>query len=241
METILDSAAPWPSGKAKVHRVTMTDLLEYVRAGGSVSASGESGLIYTFTRAMLVDDEEDKEYKQMMEARFEDTLKSHVAQDVVNWEDNKLFLASMTSLLQKKAAPADIRRGDIVEFTFVPEYGYRNVGKAIWDGAALERLDSSIDEYGSVPTSYVTLHPYPIGYFSDAIAHNFLHTFRRSDIGEEMEKNTPEAPNSFERITFFTVGGRRYYIHLSSPLGKEHIIVDVDPNNNSEDNPGFVY
>lgn len=242
METVLDSTIPRPSGKAKVHRISMSDLLEYIRAGGSVSASGESGLIYTFTRAMLVDDEDDdEEYKQLLEKRFEDMLTNDVNSDVANWEDNKLFLASMTPLVQKKVASTDIRRGDIVEFTFLPEYGYRNVGKAIWDGAALERLDSSIDEYGSVPTSYVTLHPYPIGYFSDAIAHNFLHTFRRSDIGDEMEKNTPETPNSFERITFFTVGGRRYYVHLSNPLGKEHIVVDIDPQMNSEDNPGLVY
>lgn len=240
MEPIHDSAAPWPSGKAKVHRITTSDFCDYIRAGGAVSVSGNSGLIYTFTRDMIVD-EDDSECKQLMEERFDDIVKNRISNDVVNWEDDKLFLASMTPLMQKKVAPAEIRRGDIVEFTFVPEYGYRNAGKAIWSGAALERLDDSIDEYGSVPKSYVTLHPYPIGYFSDAIAHNFIHVFRYSDIGEELEKNTPETPNSYERLTFFTVGGRRYYVHVNKHADSEHIIVDIDPHSNSEDNPGFVY
>lgn len=233
MALIHNETAAWPSGKAKMHVISMSDLRDYILSGNTLSIQCESGLVYMLTSAMkdmfpTGDDLREDAFSNFERAHLESPL-----------ERNESFLSSMTQLLQKKVAPADIRRGDIVGFEFVLEYGYRNAGKAIWNGAALEPLDYEYDDYGAVPTSYLTLRPYPVGYFTDLVDHNFLHTFLYSDIAEEMKKNTFRSNGGV--VTFFTAGNRRYYVAVDDLLDYDRIVIDIDPNNNSEDDPGFTY
>jgi hypothetical protein len=70
------------------------------------------------------------------------------------------------------------RAGDVFHFAEWSEY--RNDGRLIFNGNQLVELDSEFDDYGSVPTSMLTLQKpggYPMFYFEGSIFHDSLHHF----------------------------------------------------------------
>jgi len=65
-------------------------------------------------------------------------------------------------------------RGDIAHFG---KDDYRNNNKMIFDGEKLEHLYTEIDDYGSVPPTYVvgdSPNEFNIGDFEDVIDHNYI-------------------------------------------------------------------
>ena len=69
-----------------------------------------------------------------------------------------------------KYLPSDIRRGDIV---WLSNYGeYRNDGKFIYNGYTIEHLDSDVDDYGSVPSTYTIGDEFKSTHWVNVIDHN---------------------------------------------------------------------
>jgi hypothetical protein len=64
----------------------------------------------------------------------------------------------------------DIRRGDVVRD--VAQGKYRNMGKSVFDGNGLQRLDYSWDSYGAVPQEFTVDEFGDARYWSNTIEHN---------------------------------------------------------------------
>lgn len=219
--------------KAKVHTVNIFQLCDYIHAGNTVYIDSESGR-YVMSRMFMY------EYCKSCNLEICNGVFTDFARSVsdVRFDTNISFISAITNIIRETGA--DVQRGDIIDMTFCPEYGYRNNGKVIYNGSILEPLSYLYDEYGAVPTSYITLHPFPIGYFCDAVVHNCIHTFIYDDIKEELLKN--KTVGEYEEVTYFTVNDERYYIttkNLGEVMGLL-IVIDVIPDEHDKTHPGYI-
>ena len=64
----------------------------------------------------------------------------------------------------------DLRRGDIVLVKSLKGFG--NHGRFIFNGQLIEELDREVDEYGSVPSTYLVIGEFPITYWHGITHHN---------------------------------------------------------------------
>ena len=75
-----------------------------------------------------------------------------------------------------------ISRGDVVHFG---DDDYRNNNKMIYDGVKLQNLWTEVDDYGSVPPTFVCgddPDDFNIGDFEDLIDHNFVNWLSKKKI-----------------------------------------------------------
>lgn len=64
-------------------------------------------------------------------------------------------------------------RGDLVYFDSIPKY--RNRGVFIFDGTKLCKLDTIIDDYGTLPSQFTPIEEgLPVTYWADSIDHNYI-------------------------------------------------------------------
>lgn len=117
-------------------------------------------------------------------------------------------------LLFLKEHNADLQYGDIIVFDNVA--GYRNDGKAIFDGTKLVDLYSDIDEYGSLhPQFRVIEDGTPISYWRDAIDHNYYVWFNHRSVKDQLVNNIKYDTIINTRKGFFTTfeyNGKQYRI-----------------------------
>jgi hypothetical protein len=117
---------------------------------------------------------------------------------------NRIDMNSLSSLTDKSI----LKRGDVIGLLNYPGYGYRNDGKAMWDGNRLVDLDYDEDEYGNVPSKFIVgkefdtafywQHPIEQKTFMDsnlAITHNYY-------IYASFDKNL--VSNIIKKGNFFT-------------------------------------
>ncbi len=64
----------------------------------------------------------------------------------------------------------DLKRGDFVCYDFY--LGYRNEGKAIYDGTKIVDLSFDPDDYGSIPEEFQVIVEFPPMYWSEVIDNN---------------------------------------------------------------------
>jgi len=70
----------------------------------------------------------------------------------------------------------NIKRGDIIRFTKdgIKEHVYRNDGVWMWDGQKLCKLDTDIDDYGSVPSIFKVGKEFKPDHWIGKISHNTI-------------------------------------------------------------------
>lgn len=121
----------------------------------------------------------------------------------------------MISKAVRTAIP-DIKRGDIID---LEQDGYRNSGKLIWNGEAVESLDYDIDDYGAVPPDYQIVdaatgfnNPY---YWSDAVDHNYI-SWPSIPLRQQLLANLSKEPSEIHGEWLFTsfmiVNGLRFEV-----------------------------
>lgn len=67
----------------------------------------------------------------------------------------------------------DAHRGDIIRFESIPQY--RNKCVLAYNGIGLLKLDTSVDDYGSIPKEFNPIEEgLPLTYWEDAIDHNTI-------------------------------------------------------------------
>ena len=209
---------PWSDGRAKVYQLSIVDVAKYLldkdqplhiinndehlndAYGGEYELIAPQIDLKRFLNQKLA---KEKDYDKDFRHRYV----SHPSLQYI--EHNKAFVKSLTELVLSKFK--SIKRGDIIDLLFAYNYGHSNGGKIIFNGLYLEPLDTEWDEDGSVPTSFVTFHPFPIGYFLHAVTHNCLHTFVFDEIKDELRENLQQGPDS-RNITYFTYNNIKYYI-----------------------------
>lgn len=76
--------------------------------------------------------------------------------------------------IAKKYVTSDWMRGDVIGIKNIKNYGYRNVGKYMWDGRKLVELDEEYDEYGHVPIEFLVGKEFHAMYWRNTIVHNEL-------------------------------------------------------------------
>lgn len=77
-----------------------------------------------------------------------------------------------------------LSRGDVVHFG---NDNYRNNNKMIFDGVKLQHLCTKVDDYGSVPPSFVCgdgPEDYDIGDFEDVVDHNTINWLSKEKLQE---------------------------------------------------------
>jgi len=74
----------------------------------------------------------------------------------------------------KKYATKDWVRGDVIGITNYKDYGYRNMGKYMWNGKKLVELDTKYDDYGHVPNEFLVGKEFNAMYWFYTITHNEL-------------------------------------------------------------------
>lgn len=84
------------------------------------------------------------------------------------WEPAKI------AKIIKKYVTSDWMRGDVIGIKNVEDYGYRNVGKYMWDGKKLVELSEEFDEYGHVPYEFLVGKEFHAMYWRNTIVHNEL-------------------------------------------------------------------
>lgn len=72
----------------------------------------------------------------------------------------------------KKYATNDWMRGDVIGIKNTKGYGYRNVGKCMWDGKKVVELALDFDEYGHVPSEFLVGKEFHAMYWANVIEHN---------------------------------------------------------------------
>ena len=91
---------------------------------------------------------------------------------------NKLTQKGFYYDLEKYECPfKDIKRGDLVHFNDngKEDYNfYRNTDLFIWNGANLQYLDSSIDDYRSVPKDFKVGRDFKPTHWINAVSHNTI-------------------------------------------------------------------
>lgn len=76
-------------------------------------------------------------------------------------------------LLEKYYKKDEWKRGDIIGIINYESFGYRNNGKYIWDGEKLTDLEYSIDDYGSVPNTFLVGKEFNSAlYWTETVDHN---------------------------------------------------------------------
>jgi hypothetical protein len=105
---------------------------------------------------------------------------NNISGPMYKWDDTlKLYKYSNTLFPNKNYKKtfdpkSFMSRGDVVHFG---KDDYRNNNKMIFDGEKLEHLHTEIDDYGSVPPTYVVGDgpgEFNIGDFEDVIDHNYI-------------------------------------------------------------------
>lgn len=87
-------------------------------------------------------------------------------------ENNDLFDEGLKVL---KERAADLRRGDFI--LYEPYIGYRDDGKAIFNGTKIINLANEPDDYGTIPEEFQAVIEFPPMYWDEYIDHNFLVPF----------------------------------------------------------------
>ena len=127
----------------------------------------------------------------------------------------------------------NIRRGDIVHLEVNGDY--RNDGKYMFDGERVIALDSSLDEYGSVPSQFKAIDVFPLRHWVGVIEHNGIVHFDASPYVDEIMRNLEETQvdetGEFYKSSFTHANGETYTIYWTYqdnlPISKEKVKSDL--------------
>lgn len=119
-----------------------------------------------------------------------------------------------------------LKRGDVV---YLSEFdSYRNDGKFLYAGNQFILLDTSFDEYGAIPTSFVSIEEFPLFYWNDVIIHNCIFHIRNTHL-EYKEKKRVKELNEVNYFYSFSYGDKTYTIRSYSRLDLENdAIITLD-------------
>jgi len=133
------------------------------------------------------------------------------------WDENdKVYKYSNTKFPNKNYKKTfdpktlNLSRGDVVHFG---SDSYRNNNKLIFNGEKLEDLWTDVDDYGSVPPTYVcgdNPGEFDIGNFEDIIDHNTINWLSKDKLKQiEIFKNKDD-----EIMGKVTIKGKLWYINI---------------------------
>jgi len=133
------------------------------------------------------------------------------------WDENdKIYKYSNTKFPNKNYTKTfdpktlGLTRGDVVHFG---NDDYRNNNKLIFDGEKLQHLWTAVDDYGSVPPTFVcgdNQGEFDIGDFEDIIDHNTINWLSKDKLKEiEIFKNKDD-----EIMGKVTIAGKLWYISI---------------------------
>ena len=124
-----------------------------------------------------------------------------------------------------------IRRGDIIQTIKYTER-YKNDGTFIWNGYNAERLDTNIDQYGTVSKSYiVSRYSFFPEYWNDIIKDNKIFypgEEIRSYVFEKLKFNI-EGEGGFRWESNFLFGTKNYKVFVEDA---DHLPIESDKTGN---------
>ena len=134
-------------------------------------------------------------------------------------DDSVPLSSKQVDLILNYLYDEDLQYGDVIRILANTEY--RNAGKYMWDGMEFICLDSSIDDYGCVPSNFVVITSnYPPNYWSEAIEHNNIVWLAVDKLKDQLLSNYKLTTNVDDYdstlkdgfITSFIHGSSTYYI-----------------------------
>lgn len=90
-------------------------------------------------------------------------------------QDNNIYLLKEINNCCKNLK---LNKGDIIEvdkINNITTSKYRNDFLYIYDGENIIELDTEFDEYGYIPSIFLTFTDFPPGYWVNCISHNWIH------------------------------------------------------------------
>lgn len=102
--------------------------------------------------------------------RRPDRTSVHMIEIDEEYDDHPEIISDIALNALLSTRNIDLRRGDFV--CYQHQLGYRNNGKAIYNGVKILNLSFEPDDYGSIPEEFQAVIEFPPLYWSEVIDHN---------------------------------------------------------------------